>query len=130
LEHYNTIAGQPLGILAVTLDTTEIGTPRAVVEVAGDDADNVFAAQPAAAVLDYGRRLLDDTKFYSGGQSCEVTVVSRYATSYPDACRNNPSWCELDSYDQSDNSWTVTWTYVFGTSTEEADSVQTWNTGS
>ena len=67
-DHYNTIAGQPMEIAAVTVDTTEADRPKVVVEVLGNDANNVFAAQPAAAVLDYGRRLLDDTKFYSAAK--------------------------------------------------------------
>ncbi len=127
-DNYNTIAGQPLDMVAVKIDTTEAGRPEVVVEVIGSDANNVFAAQTAAAALDYGRRLLDDTKFSFGGQACAVKVVSRYDTSYPDACRNNPSWCEFDNSDQSGESWTVTWTYVRGTAVDGSDSVEAWNT--
>ena len=129
LDHYGVIAGQPMEIAVVSVDTTEAGQPEVVVEVVGSDASNVFAAQTAAAALDYGRRLLDDTKLYSGGQSCAVKVVSSYDTSYPDLCRSNPSWCTVGERDQSNSKWSIAWTYVLGTSTDAADSVETWNTG-
>ncbi len=128
-DNYNTIAGQPLDMVAVKVDTTEADRPKVVVEVLGNDANNVFATQTAAVMLDYGRRLLDDTKFYSGGQSCEIAVASMYKTSNGDTCTSNPAWCSVDTFDASANAWTVTWTYVRGTSVDGMDSVDTWNTG-
>ena len=128
-DHYNTIASQPLDIVAVTLDMADPSIPLFVVEVAGGDTNNVFAAQPAASVSDYGRRLLNDAKFYFSGQYCAITVVSTYETSFPDVCSNNSSWCDLVIYDQSNDSWTAAWTYVQGTSTDAADTVETWNAG-
>ena len=94
-----------------------------VVELAGDGANNVFAAQSAAAALDYGHRLLNDLKSYFSGQYYAVTVASTYNTSNGDACINNPTWCDLDTFDASANTWTVTWTYVRGTSVDGMDSV-------
>ena len=128
-DHYSTITGQPLDIVAVTLDTTDANVPRFVVEVAGGDTNNVFAAQPAASVSDFGHRLLDDAKFYFNGQDCAITVVSTYQTSYPDVCKNNSSWCDLVIYDESSGRWTAAWTYVLGTSIDAADTVETWNAG-
>jgi len=128
LDHYNAIAGQPLDIAAVTIDTTEAGVPRLMLELVENDANNVFAAQTAADALDYGRRLLADTKFYSGGQACEIAVAGTYETSNSDACTNNPTWCELGTFDASDNAWTITWTYMRGSSADGSDSIETWNT--
>ena len=87
-EHYGMIAGLAIGIVGVTLDTTEAAVPKVVVELAGGEG-NVFVAQTAAAVINYGRRLLSDTKFYFEGQPCAITVVSRYPTANPDTCRNS-----------------------------------------
>ena len=127
--HYNTIAGQPLDIVAVTLDMADPSIPRLVVEVAGGDTNNVFAAQPAASVSDYGRRLLDDAKLYFSGHYGAITVVSTYKTSFPDVCMNNSPWCDLAISDQSSDSWTATWTYVYGAYTDVADRVEIWNAG-
>ena len=60
-------------------------------------------------------------------QSCAVAVVSEYDTLYPDACMNNPTWCTVNAQDRINNRWTITWTYVLGTSIDGADSVQTRN---
>jgi hypothetical protein len=128
-DHYNTVGGQPLNIVSVTLDITAAGIPRFLVAVAGDDTNNVFAAQPAATVSDYGHRLLDDTKSYLDGQYCAITVASTYESSRGDACSNNPTWCELDTFNASADTWTVTWTYVWGSSIDGWDSVQIWNAG-
>ena len=129
-DHYNTIAGQPLDIVAVTLGTAETGIPMVTVELSGDAANSVFAAQTEAVVVDYGRRLLNDAKLYFNGQSCAISVVDRYDTSNPDACTNVPGWCSVTGYDESNNSWSVIQTYVWGTSTEGADEVaRTWNPG-
>ncbi len=129
MAQYGTIAGQALSIAAITLDTTDAGVARAVVEVAGDDANNVFAAQTATAALDYGHRLLNDLKYYFNGQNCMVEVVNSYVTSKDDACTNNPTWCVIGPFDISTNSRTVTWIYVRGTSVDGVDSVETWNAG-
>lgn len=128
-DHYNTVGGQPLNIVSVTLDITAAGIPRFKVAVAGADTNNMFAAQPAAAVSDYGHRLLDDTKSYFAGQHCAITVASTYETSRGDACTNNSFWCELGTFNASANTWTVTWTYVWGSSIEGWDTVQIWNAG-
>ena len=129
MERYGAIAGQALNIESVTLDTTEAGAPGVVVELAGDGANNVFATQTAAAALDYGHRLLNDLKSYFKGQYYALAVASTYKTSSGDACIDNPTWCDLDTFDASANTWTVTWTYVRGTSVDGMDSVLTWNTG-
>ena len=129
MERYGAIAGQALNIASVTLDTTEAGAPGVVVELAGDGANNVFATQSAAAALDYGHRLLNDLKSYFSGQYYALAVASTYKTSSGDACIDNPTWCDLDTFDASANTWTVTWTYVRGTSVDGSDSVETWNTG-
>ena len=129
MERYGAIAGQALNIASVTLDTTEAGAPGVVVELAGDGANNVFAAQSAAAALDYGHRLLNDLKSHFSGQYYALTVASTYNTSNGDACINNPTWCDLDTFDASANTWTVTWTYVRGTSVDGMDNVDTGNTG-
>ena len=129
MDQYGAIAGQALNIAAITLDTTEAGAARLVVEVAGDGANNVFATQTAAAALDYGHRLLNDLKYYFNGQNCAIEVTSTYETSNGDACTNNPTWCTLDTFDASANTWTVTRTYVRGTSVDGSDSVETGNTG-
>ena len=126
---YNTIAGQPIGVVSVALDTTNLGIPGFVVRTAGDGTNNVFAAQTAAATLDYGRRLLNDKKFYFSGQNCTIAVVNTYETSDGDACTNNPTWCDLDSFDASANIWTVTWTYVWGSFTEGSYTIEAWNAG-
>ena len=129
MDQYATIAGQALTIATTTLDITEVGAARVVVELVGDDANNVFAAQTAAAALDYGHRLLNDLKYYFSGQNYAIEVTSTYVTSNGDACTNNPTWCDLDTFDASASTWTVTRTYVRGTSVDGSDSVETWNTG-
>jgi hypothetical protein len=126
-EHRNTIAGQPVEIMSLTMDMTNRALPRFVLEVAGSEANSVFASQPAADVLDYGRRLLDDAKRYLGGEHCAVAVERTYYTSNSDACSNAPAWCRLGAYDQATNTWTVTWTYVRGSFTGEPDTIEAWN---
>ena len=74
-------------------------------------------------------RLLNDLKSYFKGQYYALAVASTYKTSSGDACIDNPTWCDLDTFDASANTWTVTWTYVRGTSVDGMDSVLTWNTG-
>jgi hypothetical protein len=123
--YYNTIAGQPLDILAITFYEMEAGLPRITVYVAGDDTNTGFAAQSAEDAEDYGRRLLDDAKRYFDGQSCAVAVVSEYDTSDPEPCRDSPTWCTVTAQDRLNNRWTITWTYVLGTSIDGADNVQT-----
>jgi hypothetical protein len=125
--HYNTIADQPMEITGVTFAHPDSGIPLVTVEVSGGVWNNVFAAQPADVIADYGGRLLNDTKSYFNGQSCSVNVVSKYETSDLDGCTNIPSWCYLGGYNQASQAWSVVWTYVIGTSTDESDSVQTWN---
>lgn len=129
MEQYGAIAGQALDIAAVTLDTTAPGALGMMVELSGDGANNVFAAQPVAAVLDYGHRLLNDMKSYSSDEYYALTVASTYDTSSGDDCINNPTWCDLDTFDASANTWTVTWTYLRGTSVDGMDSVDTRNAG-
>jgi hypothetical protein len=128
MDQYATIAGQALTIATTTLDITDAGAARVVVDVAGDDENNVFAAQTAAAALDYGHRLLNDLKYYFNGQNCVIEVTSTYVTSNGDACKNYPTWCTLDTFDASANTWIVTRTYVRGTSDKGSDSVETGNT--
>ena len=129
MDQYGAIAGQVLTIAATTLDTTENGAARLVVEVAGDGASDVFADQTAAAALDYGHRLLNDLKYYFNGQNCAIEVINTYETSNGGACTNNPPWCILDTFDASANTWMVTRTYVRGTSVIGLDNVETGNTG-
>ena len=124
-DQYNTIVGQQIDILAVTFDAVEAGLPKVTVYVAGDDTESGFAAQNGKDVADYGHRLLDDVKRFFDGQSCAVAVVSKYDTLYPDACMNNPTWCTVNAQDRNNHIWTITWTYVLGTSVDGADSVQT-----
>ena len=124
-DYYNTIVGQQLDILEVTFYEMEAGLPKITVYVAGDDTETGFAAQNDKDVADYGHRLLDDAKLFFDGQSCAVAVVSKYDTLYPDACMDNPTWCTVNAHDQNNNIWTITWTYVLGTSVDGADSVQT-----
>jgi hypothetical protein len=126
-DHYNTIADQPLDITAVTIAHPETGIPQVTVEVSGGSTNNVFAAQTADAVADFGRRLLADTKSYFDDQSCAVSVVSKYETSDPDGCTRNSSWCYLRVYNEASQAWSVVWTYVIGTYDGGSDSVQTWN---
>jgi hypothetical protein len=126
-DHYNTIADQPLDIVAVTFAHPETGIPLVTVEVSGGTTDNVFAAQTADAVADYGRRLLNDAKSFCHSQPCAVSVVSKYETSDPDGCTRNPSWCYLRAYNEASQAWSVVWTYVVGTFDGGSDSVQTWN---
>jgi hypothetical protein len=126
-DYYNTIAGQQLDILEVTFYEVEAGLPRITVYVAGSDTNTGFAAQSGADVADYGRRLLDDVKRFFDGQSCAVAVVSKYDTLHPEACINNPTWCTVNAQDRNNHIWTITWTYVLGTSVDGADSVQTWD---
>ena len=124
-DYYNTLAGQQLDILEVTFYEVEAGLPRITVYVAGDDTNTGFADLSVADAADYGRRLLDDVKLFFDGQSCAVAVVSKYDTLYPDACRNNPTWCTVNAQDWYNRTWSITWTYVLGTSVDGADSVQT-----
>jgi len=126
-DHYSTIAGQALEITAVTFAPPETGIPIVTVEVSGGTTNNVFAAQTADVVADYGRRLLNDAKSFCNGQSCAVTVVSKYETSDPDGCTRNPNWCYLRVYNEASQAWSVVWTYVVGTFDGGSDSVQTWN---
>ena len=49
----NTIGGHLFDIVGLTMDMTEYRHPRFVLEVAGSETNNVFAAQPATDVLDY-----------------------------------------------------------------------------
>jgi hypothetical protein len=129
MDRYGAIADQALDIVAINLDTAAAGALGVAVELSGDGASNVFAAQTAAAALDYGSRLLNDMKSYFSGQYYALAVASTYKTSSGDACIDNPTWCDLDTFDASANTWTVTWTYVRGTSIDGMDSVLTWNTG-
>jgi hypothetical protein len=126
--HYNSIAGQPLEIGAVSLFAVGAGIPVVTVEVIGDGTNSVFAQTPDAA-LDYGRRLLNDTKLYFDGQPFAISVVSKYDTSDPGACNNHPSWCTVGERNQDNNRWSINWTCVKGTSAGGSDSVQTWNAG-
>ena len=128
-DHYNTITGQPLDITAVTFAYPETGIPLVTVEVSGGTTNNVFAAQTADAVADYGRRLLNDAKAFCNSQSCAVSVVSKYETSDPEGCIGNPNWCYLTFYNEASQAWSVVWIYLVGTATEGSDSVQTWNAG-
>ena len=125
----NTIAGQPFDIVSLTLDMTNGAIPRFVLEVAGSETQDVFAAQPATDVLDYGRRLLDDAKSYLGDEYCGIAVESTYKTSNRDACLNTPAWCQVGAYDQATNTWTVTWTYVRGSYTGGPYTLEVWNNG-
>jgi hypothetical protein len=125
----NTVAGQPLDILSLTMDTTKGIVPRFVLEVAGSETNNVFAAQSAADVLEYGRHLLDDAKGYLGDEPCAIAVESSYRTSNSNECSNIPAWCQVGAYDQSAGTWTVTRTYVRGSFADGSDTIEAWNTG-
>lgn len=123
------IAGQRFDIVSLTVDRADAALPHFVLEVAGSETDNVFAAQPPAAVLDYGRGFLDDAKRYLGDEHCAVAFVSTYKTSNGDACSQVPAWCQLGTFDQSTNTWTVIWTYVRGSFTGGPYTVEAWNAG-
>jgi hypothetical protein len=125
-DHYNSIAGQPLEIGAVSLLAVGADIPVVTVEVVGDGMNSVLAQTPDA-VLDYGRRLLDDTKLYFDGQPFAINVVSIYDTSDPGACYNNPSWCTVGERNRDDSRWSIAWIYVQGTSARGSDSVEIWN---
>ena len=125
--HYDTILGQKLGIEAVSFSTAGPRTPGVTVELLGNDKDNVFAAQTAAAALDFGRRLLNDTKFYYHEQPCVVTVISRYETTDVTSCTHDPSWCYVRGYNQARKSWSIVRTYVRGTYIGGSTEVQVWN---
>ena len=124
-RYRSTIAGQPFDIVSLTMDTTDGAAPRFVLEVAGSETNDVFAARSAADLLDYGRGLLDDAKSYLGGAPCAVAIVSTYKTPNTDACSNTPSWCQVGAGDQA----TVTWTYVRGRYTGGPNALETWITG-
>jgi hypothetical protein len=128
-DHYNTIGGQPLEVISVTLEINNDGVPGFVVEVAGNDTNNVLASQPAEVLSDYGRRLLDDTKFYFDGQSAAMSVESTLETADGAPCANTPVWCDQVTWEQATDVWTVTWTYVRGSYTEGSDKVEAWNSG-
>jgi hypothetical protein len=123
----NTISGQPLELVSLTMDVTTGAIPRFVLEVAGSETNDVFAAQPAAEVLSYGRRFLDDAKRYLGDEQCAIAVESTYVTSNKDACTGAPTWCRLGAYDQAANAWTVNWTYVRGSFTGGPYTMEAWN---
>jgi hypothetical protein len=125
----NAIAGQPFDIVSLTLDRTNRAIPRFVLEVAGGETRDVFAAQSAADVLGYGRGLLDDAKSYLGDEHCGIAVESSYETSNMDACSNKPAWCQVGAYDQSTGAWTVKWTYVRGSYTGGPYALEVWNNG-
>jgi hypothetical protein len=125
----NTIAGQPFDIESLTLDMTNSAIPRFVLEVAGGETKDVFAAQSAADVLGYGRGLLDDAKSYLGDEYCGIAVASSYETSNRDVCLNKPAWCQVGAYNQSTGAWTVTWTYVRGSYTGGPYAMEVWNAG-
>ena len=125
--HYNAIAGQPLDIAEVRIVTVGADIPTVTVEVAGDDANSVLSAQTAAAIQDYGRRLLDDTKRHFDGRACAITVVGKYTTTDPEACAFGPNWCVASPYNQSSTDWSVAWTYALGTSIGGTDAIQAWN---
>ena len=125
----NTIAGQPFDIESLTLDMTNPAVPRFVLEVAGDETKDVFAAQSAADVLGYGRGLLDDAKSYLGDEYCGIAVKSSYETSNRDACSNKPAWCQVGAYNHSTGAWNVTWTYVRGSYTGGPYAMEVWNAG-
>ncbi len=127
--HRNAIAGQPLAIGSLNVDYTNDGRPLFLLGVVGSETGNAVAAQPAADLLDYGRDLLDDAKRYLGGVQCGIAVVSSYATSTTDACSGTPAWCQVGTYDQATNKWSVTWTYVRGSFTGGPDTLEAWNTG-
>jgi hypothetical protein len=125
--HYDTILGQKLGIEAVSFSAAGPRTPGVTVQLLGNDKDNVFAAQTAATALDFGRRLLNDTKFYYHEQPCVVTVISRYETTDATSCTHDPSWCYVRGYNQARKSWSIVRTYVRGTYIGESTEVQVWN---
>jgi hypothetical protein len=121
----STIAGQPFDIVSLTMDTTDSAAPRFVLEVAGSETNDVFAARSAADVLAYGRGLLDDAKSYLGGGHCAVAVVSTYETPNRDACSYSPAWCQVEAGDLA----TVTWTYVRGSYAGGPNTLETWIAG-
>jgi hypothetical protein len=125
--HYDTILGQKFGIEAVSFSSAGPRTPGVTVQLRGNDKDNVFAAQTAAAALDFGRRLLNDTKFYYHEQPCVVTVISRYETTDATPCAHDPAWCYVRGYNQARKSWSIVRTYVRGTYIGESTEVQVWN---
>ena len=126
--HQNAVADQPFDIVSLTKDDTSGAGPRFVLEVVGNETGNAFAAQPAAAVLNYGLRFLDDAKRYLGGEQCGIAVKSTYKTTNVDACSSKPGWCQVGDHDPIRNSWTVTWTYVRGDFTGGPYAVESWKT--
>jgi hypothetical protein len=128
-QNRNIIAGQSFNVVSLGVDRTNAALPRFVLEVTGSEANDVFAAQSAADLLDYGRRFLDDGQRYLGGAYCAVAVQSIYATSNSDACSNAPAWCQVGAHDEATNTWTVTRTYVRGSLIEGSDKIEAWNAG-
>jgi hypothetical protein len=123
----NAIESQPFDIVSLGLDTTDSAIPRFVLEVAGSESQDDFAAQPATDVLDYSRHFLDDAKRYLGGEYCAVADESTYKASNKDACLNTPAWCQVGAYDQATNTWSVTWAYVRGSYTGGPYALEVWN---
>jgi hypothetical protein len=126
----NTIAGQPFDVVSLGVDRTDAALPSFVLQVAGTDAKDVFAAQSPADVIDYGHGFLDDARRYLGGAYCAVAVESTYQTTSTDACSSVPTWCRVGAQDPTTNTWEVTWTYVRGSFTGGSDTLQSWNSGS
>jgi hypothetical protein len=129
LTNRNTIAGQPFDIVSLTMEWVNGNIPRFVLTIAGNETDNVFATQSAADVIEYGRTLLDDVKRYLGDVPCEIAVENTYTTPSTDACSDTPAWCTIGDFEQSTNTWPVTWTYVRGSYSGVSDTLEAWNTG-
>lgn len=127
--HRSAVAGQSFDIVSLALDTTNGAIPRFVLEVAGSETQDVFAAQPATDVLDYSRHFLDDAKRYLGDEYCAVAVESTYKASNKDACLNTPAWCQVGAYDQDTNTWSVTWAYARGSYIGGPYALEVWNNG-
>jgi hypothetical protein len=128
-NYRNTIAGQPFDVVSLGVDRTNAALPRFVLEVAATEMKDIFAAQSATDLVDYGRRFLDDAQRYLGGAYSAVAVKSTYKTSNSGACASTPAWCDIGAHDEATNTWDVTWTYVRGSYTGGPNTVEAWNTG-
>lgn len=125
LGQYSTLGGQTLAIDSVDFALAPAGWLAVELEFDASVGRDALAAG-AAAVDDYVRRLLADTKVYAAGEPCEARVIGQFNTLNLEECSLNPDRCSIGGFVSEEEGWSVLWTYSRATFDGNSDDIEPW----
>ncbi len=125
-QNYGVIAGHPISFEQIDIYHGETTGMNSVTLRLTSDSAAVFDEQTERDAVDYGRRLLADTKAFFANQDCSAYVKDLWYTDDPWNWLGE-EWYYVGGYSSTNDGWRVWQTYVKVHFLSGRDSVDVWN---